>query len=445
MRRIGPRARLTALLLALFSAPAENAGVAAAEKPLFREFMGVNGHTIQFKPLLYAPACRAVRDYHPMEWDTGDDTSFAPPFPFARNGVDWGKVYGDWKAAGYETDVCIMFNDRPAKAWKDLSRDAGGYGRAFAKAFGPSSALKLVAAAEIGNEPGNHDDSSYRILFKGMAEGLRAGDPKLKIGTCALTTGKSEQYSKSVGCVLGLEHLYDFLNIHTYAEAEGYPTWRRSYPEDPKIDYLRRVRQLIDWRDEHAPGKEIRVTEFGWDASTKPAPATGTFSKWVGSTETEQALYLVRSFLLFSKYDVARAYIYFFDDKDEPQIHGSSGLTRNGHPKPAFHAVAHLKKTLGDYRFRRVVEEKPASVFVYEYVHGDDPRRRIWAIWSPTGTGKRGRVELKTDGMTLLDAARAPLAQGDAPAEHPVIRKGVIVVDYTESPLYVRWNANSPR
>lgn len=34
----------------------------AGEKPLFREFMGVNGHTIQFKPKLYAPAVRAVRD-----------------------------------------------------------------------------------------------------------------------------------------------------------------------------------------------------------------------------------------------------------------------------------------------------------------------------------------------------------------------------------------------
>ena len=102
----------------LLASPARGEAGRAAEKPLFREFMGLNGHTIQFKPLLYAPVCRAVRDYHPMEWDTGADTSFSPPFPFASNGVDWGKVYGDWKAAGYETDVCIMFNDRPAKAWK---------------------------------------------------------------------------------------------------------------------------------------------------------------------------------------------------------------------------------------------------------------------------------------------------------------------------------------
>src|SRR5262245_60726155 len=79
-----------------------------------------------------------------------------------------------------------------------------------------------------------------------------------------------------------------FLNIHTYAEVEGYPTWKRSYPEDPKLVYLKTVERMIRWRDRHAPGKEIRITEFGWDASTKKAPATGTFAKWVGSTETEQ-------------------------------------------------------------------------------------------------------------------------------------------------------------
>ena len=430
---------LTLLLLPCLPPPSEGPGASAPEKPRFREFMGVNGHTIQFKPQLYASVCRAVRDYHPMEWDTGADTSFTPPFPFARNGVDWQKVYGSWKVAGYETDVCIMFNDRPPKAWKDLARDALAYGRAFSKAFGPLSTRKLVASAEVGNEPGNYDDESYRTLFKGMAKGLREGDPKLKIGTCALTTGPSEKYAKSVECIRGLEDLYDFLNIHTYAELEGYPTWRRSYPEDPKLDYLRSVERLINWRNQHAPGKEIRVTEFGWDASTKGAPATGTFSKWVGSTETEQAQYLVRSFLVFSKLDVTRAYIFFFDDKDEPQIHGSSGLTRNGSPKPAFHAVAHLRKTLGDYRFRRVVEETQGKVFVYEYVHGDDPTRRIWAVWSPTGNGKRGPVELKTEGMRLLDATRMPMTNGDGPSDHPAVRGETVSVECAESPVFLRW------
>lgn len=431
--------RSALLLAAALAGQGQGAEVQAAEKPRFREFMGVCGHTVLFKPDQYAPVCRAVRDYHPLDWDTGDDTSFATRFPSARNGVDWDHVYGSWKASGFETNVCIMFDNFPAKNWKDLPRDARGYGRAFGRAFGPSSPKALVAAVEIGNEPGLYDDATYRALFQNMAAALREADPKLRIGTCAVNPGASDRYAKGVNCIKGLESLYDFLNIHTYAEVEGYPTWRRSYPEDPRLDYLKRVERLIAWRDRNAPGKEVRITEFGWDASTKPAPSAGDFARWVGSTETQQAQYLVRSFLLFSKLDVTRAYIFFYDDKDEPQVHGSSGLTRNGQPKPAFHAVAHLSRTLGDYRFQRVVEEKPGDVFVYEYVHSDNPARRIWAVWSPTGTGRTGKVDLGADGMRLLDAERMPLSADRPAVEHPKLVGGKIAVNIGENPLFLRF------
>ena len=53
---------------------------------------------------------------------------------------------------------------------------------------------------------------------------------------------------------------------------------------------------------------------------------------------------------------VDRAYLYFFDDKDEPQVHGSSGLTRHGKPKPSFYAVSQLYRILGDYRFERIIK-----------------------------------------------------------------------------------------
>ena len=36
--------------------------VAEETRPLLRDFIGLNGHTVQFKPELYQPACRLVRD-----------------------------------------------------------------------------------------------------------------------------------------------------------------------------------------------------------------------------------------------------------------------------------------------------------------------------------------------------------------------------------------------
>src|SRR5438132_11335983 len=123
--------------------------------------------------------------------------------------------------------------------------------------FGPSSEKKLVSSVEIGNEPGNYPDDKYRTLFENMARGLREGDPKLKILTCNMTTGKSGDYEKSVSCVTGLDPLYDVLNIHTYAMSDGWPTWRRTYPEDPQAGYLKTVESLIAWRNDNAKGKEV--------------------------------------------------------------------------------------------------------------------------------------------------------------------------------------------
>src|SRR5436190_20450255 len=144
---------LLALLLSLQETPV---------KLPMGEFIGVNGHTVQFKPELYSKVCRKVRDYHPIEWDLGKDSDFALRFPEARNRVNWDHVYGSWQKAGFETDVCLMFNNTPPASWKDIAADARNYGRAFAKAFGPSSPKKLVTSLEIGNEPGNYSDEQYR-------------------------------------------------------------------------------------------------------------------------------------------------------------------------------------------------------------------------------------------------------------------------------------------
>jgi hypothetical protein len=147
-----------------------------------------------------------------------------------------------------------------------------------------------VDSVEIGNEPGKWSDADYTRLFKAMAEGIRAGDPKLKIATCNLTTGKSGDYEKSVECVAELPELFDVLNIHTYAQLEGWPTWQRSFPEDPKLPkYLQDVEALCRWRDAHAPGKPVWITEFGYDSSTKLAEKSGTFAKWQGVTDEQQA------------------------------------------------------------------------------------------------------------------------------------------------------------
>jgi serine/threonine-protein kinase ATR len=408
------------------------------QKPLLRDFIGINVHTVSFKPDLYKPVCRLVRDYHNFDWDVSPDTNSPTKFPMSANGIDWEKLYGSWRQLGYNIDVCVQFGDKSQDKWKDMAHDAYTYGLAFAKFFGPSGPNKLATSAEIGNEPGNYPDASYRTLFENMAKGMREGDPKLKIVTCNAVLGKSEQYAKSISALSGLESLYDVFNIHTYAFAEMYPTWRRSFPEDSTIEYLKPVTETIAWRNEHAPGKQIWITEFGWDASTKPPPPTGDFSKWMSSTDTQQAQYLVRSYLVFSAMDVDRAYMYYFNDDDEPQLHGSSGLTRKYVPKPSFYAVAHLYGSLGNYRFSRVIASTPGKLRVYEYKNGTDPRQRVWVAWLPTGSGQEFDAVLPSPNGTVTRAERMPLHAGAAESvAWQAQQNGEIKLQVTESPAYL--------
>jgi serine/threonine-protein kinase ATR len=340
------------------------------------DFVGVNGHTVLFRPELYRPVARLVRDYHPMDWDLGADTSSAPPFPKAANGVDWEQVYGSWKKAGFRTTVSVMFETLKPDQWKDRKRDAFAYGKAFAAAFGPSS-RNLVECIEIGNEPKDYSEAEYREVFEAMARGVRAGDPKMKIGTCAVAIGKGDPYAKDVACLKGLEDLIDVYSIHVYAFAELWPTYRRTVPEDPSSAFLQRVREMAEYRRKHDPQAELWVTEFGWDGTDKKP--TGENASFQPNTPAEQARYLVRSLLLFASMDVQRAYVYFFNDDDEPSLHAASGLTTKFEPKPAYHALAHLQELLGAYRYERTVSRDP---WVLEFRHVSNREKRIRAGWA---------------------------------------------------------------
>jgi serine/threonine-protein kinase ATR len=331
-----------------------------------------------------------------------------------------------------------MFESMKREEWKDVPKDAHAYGLAFAKAFGPSS-TKLVDAAEIGNEPGQWSDADYRIMFENMAKGLRAGDAQMKIVTCAADADKSGDYMKAMSCVQGLEHLYDVINVHSYAQTENWPTWRRSFPEDPKlIDYTSRINRLIEWRDKNAKDKPIWVTEFGYDASTKPAPKEGDFKQWVDVTDEQQAQWLTRSFFIFARMPLDKAYIYFFNDSDEPAFHASSGITRNFQPKPAYHAIAHMQASLGEYRFHKTITNDAGALQVDEYQHGTEQKKIIWVTWLASGSDASKDVTLNKLPGKVSKAEHMPLTKDHSASAATFNANGNNVqLKISESPVYL--------
>lgn len=367
-----------------------SSGMASAPKPTLGEFFGINTHTIQFKPDLYKPVAKQVRNYHPVEWDLGVDPAFKPTFPMTRNGVSWEDVYGKWQKSGWKTLATLMFETLPEGSWKK-SEDAEAYGRSFGAWFGPR---KWVEAVEIGNEPGKIADSTYSMVFGAMAKGIKSTAPGIKVASCAVRVGPSGDYHKSVETLRPHLGLVDILTMHTYSELEPWPTFKRSYPEDPKATYLQPVKELVAWRNKNLPKAPIWVTEFGYDASSKTPDPKGDWAKWVGNTDQEQADWLVRSVLELWRLDVARAYQFWFNDEDQPSMHASSGLTRNYKPKPSFYGVSHLLGELEDWRFRSDLVRKEGQVYAMTLTCPTEPGFRKWVAWVPTREGKAAKVKL---------------------------------------------------
>ncbi len=431
--------------LAFAERPSPDSPAAASEhqRPTMRDFMGLNVHTVGFKPDLYKPVCRCLRDYHPIEWDFGKNLSRPTTFPMAENGVDWSQLYGVWTKAGYDVDACLMFDHVKADRWMNSAHDARVYGEAFARFFGPSGKHPWVSSAEIGNEPSDYNEAQYRMVFRAMAEGLRAGDPKMKIVTCAMATGKVDKYSKPVTAIDGLQDLYDVLNIHSYAFKDAWPTWHRSYPEDSSIQFLKSIQGLIDWRNAHTPGKPVWLTEFGYDSATKKPAANGPWKDWVGVSDLQQAQYIVRSYLVLSAVDIDRAYLYFFDDQDEAQLHGASGITRHYHPKPSFYAVSHLYRALGDYYFARAVSKSAGDLYCYEY-RKPSSAERVYVAWLPTGGEKPAKKTLPIGaaGKSVYRVERMATTEAELTetgAEHVDWKADAqgVELEVSESPLFL--------
>lgn len=210
-------------------------------------------------------------------------------------------------------------------------------------------------------------------------QALREGDPRLKIATCNVTTRKGGKYDKPIELFRPRLQQVDLFTVHTYAQTEAWPTWRRTFPESPATPYLEDVRKVVAWRDAHAPGKPVWVTEFGGDRATSLADRKGDFAKWEGNvSDTVQAAYLLRSIPLFLAEGVERAHIYFYDDKDEPKLHAASGILRHGQPKLSWYALRQMQNLLGDAKLERLDHQDGLYIATWRKADG-----KVWLmLWT---------------------------------------------------------------
>ncbi len=342
-------------------------------------------------PRAFNKLCTLVRNYHRLDWDikTPDQT----PAYNNMNGANgtatlprfnWDREYSDWQKAGFAIDAAILFNNNlfPDTLWKIPYREGLNLGKSFTTHFVKNK--KLISQIEVGNEPWGYNTATYQQILSGFADGAHQIS-KVTILPCALQAydphPDANNYIKQYLAKSNL-HKIDGLNTHIYNyifDKDGIFT--AINPEDPRAE-IWSVNNLQRYRNANMPGKDIYVTEFGYDSDGGGETCTHS----VCLSEKVQAIYAIRSALILQRLGVKQLYWYYFANVAYNSfLHNRSGLTGSSKTgfkeKKSFYAFKKLFVELKDFRFEKVLSE---NQYLYAYQFTDDSNNKKIVAWIPT-------------------------------------------------------------
>jgi hypothetical protein len=289
-----------------------------------------------------------------------------------------------------QVEASIQFTNRdfPVSVWDNPNLAGYNYGFAFAQHFGSTYGNGQVRAVEVGNEPWDYPASFYRTVLGGMAAGVKAGDPTMKVMPGAMQAIKPEAVNASGGNYIGARLTpveaanIDILNTHAYSYSYA-PDGKRIavMPENP-ASTMNEVRNFLRFRDVNLPTMPVYFTEWGWDSAG--AGESCNASECV--SERAQALYGVRGALILSRLGLDRLTWFFYaNDKKCDTLYCRSGVTSSFNtgfkPKQSFRAFQSLLNTLGTRYFLSVLREDSTA---YVYVLGDKNGKATHLVaWRP--------------------------------------------------------------
>lgn len=384
-----------------------------------------------------------VREYHDFEWDEGEKSISYPNRrykwnpSYAGNGWNFDAYYSNLKKEGILISPCIQgtlswvygkTQNKPVAIGLDAENpktyaDHADHFFQFAARYGSNkipvellklgsdqqklSGLNLIQYVENYNEqdkmwmgrlPRFHPyeyaamssaDYDGHIGSMGKNVGIKNADPKMQMVMGGLA-GINIDYLKAIKFWSDFNRKgilpFDVINVHHYSQDS-----KLEIGNCPERDSLKeRINKLIKYRNTYMPGKEVWLTEFGYDIH---AGSTQRVPQISGLTAEEiQAQWLVRYYLILSSCGITRAAMYMLRDVDARSHiqYSSSGLTSSQQtgniPKISWYYIYSLKNILKGMRF--VSESMSASKHVMIYKFTNDKDKIIYALWCPTQENK---------------------------------------------------------
>lgn len=287
-------------------------------------------------------------------------------------------------------------------------------------------------------------DGHKRTL--GATAGVKNADPNMKLVMGGLAKPEIE-YLKAIKLWSDFHRDGDFpadvINLHHYSNDAGGQGSQPTTGVSPEADGLReRFQRVVEWRDRFLPGKEIWVSEFGYDTnpqSTYRAPSLGS-----DSAEEVQGRWIVRSYLALAASGVDRVQLFMLRDVNagDPVQFNSSGLTTekwNQHqPKRSWYYVATLRHILRGTRFESEIPSSDSNVRIYRFRSEGLPTREVYAVWRPTSNS----TAVGSFSLSLPNATTATMTTLDPQSETGrssflSIEAGETTFAVSESPVFV--------
>ncbi len=477
--------------------------------PTMDQLIGVNAFIDD--PLDKMTVGGFVREYHNWDWDEGDGKTYPGyprnqnkwnPSYGAGGAWDFDAYYGRLKAAGITACPAIQGgaawlhgsgggkpSDKPVAAGQAANAPASYAAHAdhlfqYAARYGHThvadgrlklapdqprrSGLGLLRFYENWNEEdgwwggreayfqpeefaamcsADYDGDQGRM---GQTFGVKNADAGAKLvmgGLAGLNLDYIRTMKAWADVYRGGSFPCDVLNFHHYSNSGG-EQQKGQVGISPEADGLRgKAAALVDYCRRSLPGKEVWVTEFGYDlnlSSPQRAPAIGAYSP-----EEVQGQWLVRSYLALAAAGVDRAAMFMLRDvnaADATQFSSSGLVTEKGkwEPKASWYYVHTLRDRLAGMRFASEQPSGNAAVKIYRFQSASG-RSGAYVVWQPTSDGSTlARFSLvvgaKTAGATLvtldkgkprgaaspllLTGNRATLAVSERPVIVLVTRRG---------------------
>lgn len=511
----------------------------------FEEMLGINdagqfqGIAANTNPI--ALLTTKMRSFHAMDYDFNPGLIYGTPYadlikPEDTNGIPTEITSSQFNysnfvnSQGMEISAATVVLNRDPLTWKEkiwqesdwwpndptmtipqrIRESSRIYTEAFLQQFGlPGN--HLVKNYQVGNELWDYPfEEDYHAMLQGAHDAFKniygtnsstwptqfmpGSFQAAEINNKCVTTLRDYSNCGSTGLWM-FNQIGDYLNVsdcsilqdmhainvHAYAFDDNTLTY--VHPEKPNNEFLRFI-PTVAFRDANPilQDKGIWLTETGydsWDKDNGSGAAAG-----VGALT--QSAYLLRSFMMTSRFHLERVDLYMgFDDSHKTSIyHGgvysSSGLWKLGihptygypsgipshgaRPKPSFFSLLEFKSMFGDKVFLKSLSEND-DLYAYVLAKPDSSDAYL-VIWNPTDTDDTNLFNLVSinetvnlpNGMTIntndanwfattgdsLNSPYTPTPGNSYTAVGSINNNSLSINQVTRMPAFIPLNSGAP-